>query len=301
MNRIQDFLKRHFYLVNLGLIGVCSSIGGLVLSNLLQSYLITEPPKKVEGDRSKVRHKKPTEKTLHKSRFLVAQRNIFCSSCEPVEEVEETEIAVASMLDAQLLVTLISDDPDWSMAAVKLQDPTRVLMVKVGQKIRDAEITKVETRRLEMMRDGKLEYLELFGDGGKPELPQPETAARPPHPKPPHQDDSIRQVGPNRYEVDRKLVDEFLQNAAMTGDGAKIMPNMKDGRPDGFRLMAIRPNSIFSRLGIRNGDVINAINNQDITSPDKALELYTKLRGASHLTISLTRHNKPLTMTYTIR
>jgi len=299
MNQIQDFLKRHFYLVNLGLIGICSSIGGLVVSNILEGYLITKPPEKKVRDIP--RTKKKPEKKLHKSRFLVAQRNIFCSSCEPVKEVIEAETAVASMMDAQLLVTLVSVDPDWSMAAIKMKEPDQIMMVKVGQQIRDAEITRVETRRVELKRQGRLEYLELFGDGEKKNPAQPATAQRGRKKPGGRFDGSIKKTGPNQYEVDRKLVNEFLQNAAMAGRGAKIVPNMKGGKSDGFRLYAIRPNSIFAKIGIRNGDVIHAINNQDITSPDKALELYTKLRGASHLTISMTRRNKPVTMQYTIR
>lgn len=300
MNQIQDFLRRHFYLVNLALVGICSSLGGLVVSNILEAYLISPPPEKKAKRRRPRRRKKP-EKKLYKSRYKIARRNIFCSSCEPVKEVEKKETAVASVMDAKLLVTLVSEDPNWCMAAIRLKEPVRILMVGVGQKIGGAEITRVETRRVEMLRNGKLEYLLLFGEGG-------EEKKKPTHPKKRRRrgrgdkyDKGIKKIGPNKYEVDRKLVNEFLQNAATAGRGAKIVPNMKNGKSNGFRLYAIRPYSIFSKLGIRNGDVINAVNNQDITSPDKALELYTKIRGASHLTISVTRRNKPVTMHYTIR
>jgi general secretion pathway protein C len=168
----------------------------------------------------------------------------------------------------------------------------------------DAELTRVEMRRVEFRREGRLEYLDLFGEGGESKRPAPRKSSKKRRRRRKHADKydkGIKKIGKHKYEIERKLVNEFLSNAAMAGRGAKIIPNMKNGKSNGFRLYAIRPYSIFSKLGIRNGDVIHAINNQDITSPDKALELYTKLRGASHLTVSITRRNKPVTLHYTIR
>ena len=54
-------------------------------------------------------------------------------------------------------------------------------------------------------------------------------------------------------------------------------------------------------IGLQNGDTIHSINGFDITTPDKALEVYTKVRSASNLTIDLSRRGKPLSMEYSIR
>jgi general secretion pathway protein C len=302
MEQIQTFLRRHFYLVNLFFVGVCSTLGGFLVSNILESYLLRAPKKRESKTRRRRRAKKDDRPKLYKSRYKVANRNIFCSSCETEVETPGEPKAVASLLDAELLVTFVSEDPDWSMAAIRLNEPKRILMVGIGQKVGDAELTRVEMRRVEFKRDGRLEYLDLFGEGGetKKAAPRP-TKKRRRRGRADKYDKGIKKIGKHKYEIERKLVNEFLQNAAMAGRGAKIIPNMKNGKSDGFRIYAIRPYSIFSKLGIRNGDVIHAINNQDITSPDKALELYTKLRGASHLTVSITRRNKPVTLHYTIR
>jgi general secretion pathway protein C len=303
MEQIQTFLRRRFYLVNLFFITVCSSLGGLLVSNILEAYLIRPPKEAKRGRRRRVPRKKKKKKTkLYKSRYTVARRNIFCSSCENKVTEEGKEKAVASLLDAELLVTFVSDDPNWSMAAIRTTEPKRVLMVGIGQTIGDAELIRVEMRRVEFRRNGRLEYLDLFGEGGEKKAPPRKTASRRRRRRRNTKyDKGIKKIGKHRYEIERKLVNEFLSNAAMAGRGAKIIPNMRNGKSDGFRIYAIRPYSIFGKLGIRNGDVIRSINNQDITSPDKALELYTKLRGASHLTVSVTRRNKPVTLHYTIR
>ncbi len=71
--------------------------------------------------------------------------------------------------------------------------------------------------------------------------------------------------------------------------GARVVPAVKNGKPDGFKLYAIRPSSVYAKLGLQNGDTLQSINGFDLTSADKALEVYTKLREAT----SLAGHRHP--------
>jgi general secretion pathway protein C len=66
-------------------------------------------------------------------------------------------------------------------------------------------------------------------------------------------------------------------------------------------MYAIRPNSVFAKIGMQNGDTISSINGFDMTSPDKALEVYTKVRSASNLSVSLVRRGQPVSMEYAIK
>ena len=54
------------------------------------------------------------------------------------------------------------------------------------------------------------------------------------------------------------------------------------------------------RVGFSNGDTIRAINGFEIASPDKALELYTKLRNVDQLTFDLVRRGQPMFLTIKI-
>ncbi len=111
----------------------------------------------------------------------------------------------------------------------------------------------------------------------------------------------IRVVGTNAYEIDKELVDAVLVNPMAVAKGARVVPAVKNGKPSGFKLYAIRPSSIFAKLGLENGDMIVRVNGFDLTTPDQALEVYTKLRDASTLQIELERRHQPLTLTYSIR
>ena len=63
----------------------------------------------------------------------------------------------------------------------------------------------------------------------------------------------------------------------------------------------VRPDGPFAMIGMQNGDIISSINGLEMTSPDKALEVYTKLKSASHLSLGIERNGQKVTKDYNIR
>src|SRR4029079_12465657 len=88
---------------------------------------------------------------------------------------------------------------------------------------------------------------------------------------------------------------------SMLSRSARIVPEIRDGRAAGFRLFSVRPDGPFAKIGLQNGDVISAINGLELTSPDKALEVYTKLKSASHLSVGVERNGPQVPKAYNIR
>ena len=66
----------------------------------------------------------------------------------------------------------------------------------------------------------------------------------------------------------------------------------------GFKLFSIHPDSIYSKIGIQNGDVIKRINGNDVNSPGKALEIFSGLRDASGIDIEIERNGNNLQLRY---
>ena len=103
------------------------------------------------------------------------------------------------------------------------------------------------------------------------------------------------------YEVPKDVVDALLANPMAMAKGVRVVPAVKDGKPSGFKLYAIRPSSLPAHLGFANGDTVRKINGTELTSADKALEVYTKLRDAKKLTVEIERRGAAMTFTYTIK
>ncbi|MBL0215005.1 MAG: hypothetical protein IPQ07_14105 [Myxococcales bacterium] len=114
-------------------------------------------------------------------------------------------------------------------------------------------------------------------------------------------DAGIKTIGANRREITRALVDRVFANPMAVAKEARLVPAVKDGKPIGVKLYAIRPGSLFARLGFVNGDLLMRINGFDVTQPDKALEVYTKLRDAKQLVFSIVRQGKALELIVDIK
>jgi type II secretory pathway component PulC len=107
-------------------------------------------------------------------------------------------------------------------------------------------------------------------------------------------DHAITVVDATHRTIKRDAVDSILGNPMALAGGARVVPAMNGGNVVGFKLYAIRPNSLLARLGFQNGDTLVSINGFALTSAEKALEIYTKIREATFLEFEVQRAGKTL-------
>ena len=320
-----DLLKRYYWSLNLIVIGVSSYFAARASLHVVEAkYLLSEGPQKASITR---RLPPPTPKVAHsKETRAILERNMFCSDCPPIiprdrgpDGDDKKGQEIKSNLPLQLVATLVSVDPEWSFAVIKdtqgrESTDEQGKLVKVfpfamyarGYKIssHEARLERVEERRVYLQVSDHLEYIDLFGVAEKEK-----TLASTKSPTPGAQPSSgdlqkgVRKVSETQYEIDRNLLEKVLGDTNAIARSARVVPSVspKDGKPNGFKLYAIRPDSVYSTIGLQNGDTVSAINGQEINSPEKAFELYAKLRTASGLQISIVRRGQPMTIDYSIR
>jgi hypothetical protein len=114
-------------------------------------------------------------------------------------------------------------------------------------------------------------------------------------------DVGIRAVGENNFEIDKTLVETVLSNPMALAKGARFAQAMKDGKPSGLKVYAVRPSSVYFKLGLYNGDTLNSINGFDINSAEDGLEAYTKFRESQSLQILITRRQQVIQLKYSIK
>jgi general secretion pathway protein C len=246
----------------------------------------------------------------------ILKRNVFCSTCppilpEPEKEQEQGPPAAPeperTNLPIKLMAIMFSpppNNPHWSLAVIRDTEKNSAGPFAIDSLIRDARIVDIQETRVYLDNAGKPEYLDLLDSKVPPVPPPGATAAASATPADPfvtELEKGIRKTGEHSYEVQRGTVDSLLGNMAVLSRSARIVPEVRDGRAAGFRLFSVRPDGPFGKIGIQNGDVIYAINGLDMTSPDKALEIYTKLKSANHLSVALERNGQKITKDYNIR
>ncbi|MBI2389001.1 MAG: general secretion pathway protein GspC [Deltaproteobacteria bacterium] len=111
----------------------------------------------------------------------------------------------------------------------------------------------------------------------------------------------IQKVDDKTFNVDRNVVDKIIENQAELMRSARIIPEQQDGKVVGIRLLNIRPETLLGKLGLQTGDMLKSINGFDMTSPEKALEAYAKLRTAPSIQVGIVRNGKPTNIDFNIK
>jgi general secretion pathway protein C len=104
-----------------------------------------------------------------------------------------------------------------------------------------------------------------------------------------------------RISLRRSYIDQSMRDVASLMTQVQIRPHMENGVPSGLALSSIRPNSIFRRMGLRNGDVITGVDGNEISTVDDAMRLVDNLRSSSNLRVQLKRRGREKTIEYRIR
>jgi general secretion pathway protein C len=108
-------------------------------------------------------------------------------------------------------------------------------------------------------------------------------------------DEGINKLGENEYEISRETLEEVLGDPTQIVQEARVIP-----QKDGLRFFGIRSNSIFWKIGIKNGDTLHKINNVELNDVERALGVFEELRGESNFTIEYTRAGQKYTNEYTV-
>ena len=312
---IDDYFKRFFWTFNLAaLFGaaflLARTVNAFVGGALASPAEKLAAPQKTAG-RSAGRNKKANEISL--TAFL--DRNIFKAAREDISpEPENTEPenveqgnfdegnCEPSTLSANLLSTIVSSDPTVSMAVFQDTGKEETHEVKIGDKLLDqAEIKSIEWRSVKVFRNGRCELFSLDETPKKTRRTPSRPVASNSRPAKGTFGKGVKKTGKDEYEIPRGEIDNVLSNLNQIATQARIVPSFHNGKANGFKLFSIRPGSLYSKIGIQNGDIIQKINGFEMNSPDKALEIYSKLKDAQGITVDLVRRGKTKTLNYNIR
>lgn len=307
---MQDLIKRHFWVLGALVVVTCAVFAAQATNHVLEARLLGESSRAPAVAAVAPLPSAPAKATRSKDGGQLASRDMFCSDCTPMPVAESasadpSQVAITS-LPLMLLATSISTIEAQSAATILNTENQRQGAYGVGDKVPGAgPIKAVHYKYVDFDNGGHLERLVLVG-ATVPVAPPPVAVAEvaPEGEKDETQaaiDNGIKRIDDTNYEIDKALIDKVLANPMAFTKGARVVASVKNGKPDGFKLYAIRPSSPYAKLGLANGDTLQVINGFELNSADKALEVYTKLREATSLEVEITRRGKPVTLKYQIR
>jgi general secretion pathway protein C len=188
--------------------------------------------------------------------------------------------APPSSMPLVLAGLLATDDPKEGMAIIG-ESAQSAKVVSVGHQVPGgAMLHAVYVDRAIIDRNGALESVQLprRSDGSlspMPAQPPPQAA-----------------VAPNNeamLERMRKLVND---DPGVIGQVIRPQPVFAGGKMRGFRIYPGANRQAFSRMGLRAGDLVTAINGTPLDDKDRAQEIFSTLNSSTDARVSVTRNGR---------
>jgi len=111
----------------------------------------------------------------------------------------------------------------------------------------------------------------------------------------------VKKTGESAYLVDRREVENAVANLNEVITQARAVPVLSEGKSTGFKLFSIRQGSIFQKIGLLDGDIVQRVNDTELTDPSKAVGLLEEIQSMGQIRVNFVRSGKLHTYTYTIR
>lgn len=167
-----------------------------------------------------------------------------------IDNIKETTVAIKTKILGKslqiILVGTVIDEAYGSVACIRHIPSGYEGAYRVGDRIKDAVITKITQGEVELTReDGRKELLQ------------------------------VARFSSNEPTIEN-IVSEY-QNPNNILKEISILPAISDGKIKGFKISKIEEDSIVEKSGFKEGDIIKRVNGYSITSIKHAKRLYEQL------------------------
>jgi general secretion pathway protein C len=225
----------------------------------------------------------------------IIDRNLFNTSTE-AEPAKPEPVDIEKLKVTELKLKLwgtVTGEKDRVYAVIEETKAKKQNLYRSGDTIQTASVKMILREKVILTVDGKDEILQMEEFQSRRSRGR---ISRRPSRRRPRQTRSSRSI-----TLSRSMVENAAGNLNNLMKQVRIRPHFRNGKPDGLRLAGIRPNSIFRKMGLRNGDILTGVDGEKIDSVDDALTFYRSLTSATDLNLQIKRRGRPRTLKYNIR
>jgi general secretion pathway protein C len=300
--------KSYFWVLHLLMIAVgayfMADMVNLVVGSHLEAAI--EVPQRGDGLPGKA---VPVALTGTSDYRSIVEGNIFNSKMrgkQPEPEKFQEAAPEPTAPKVPLNMTLIGTAVGHGGASYAIIEDTKTkeqLLYRVGDLLVDeATIARITRNRVEIRHGKEMEVLEvsLNPEEAKAGAQPAPVSSAPVVPKG-TPGSNVRQLSRNRWVLDRREVESAVDNLPQLLTKARIIPNFTEGKPDGFRIFAITEDSLYSKIGLQNGDILHRVNGIEVKDPQNFMKVFEQLKDETSITVDLVRNNQKETFGYEIR
>jgi type II secretion system protein C len=235
----------------------------------------------------------------------IVEQDIFGSSSRTKKSLlGDNGVGPALSAEEELGIVLlgtVAGSPEISRAIIKDIKTNELSLYKTGDTVATAHIESIEKDVVVLLHQGQRKILDL---GTR------ESAARYPVDKQHDADNAQAALSNNAVQaVETNPPSQFHTSAgAKLRDDIEIMltkaviePYTIDGQVEGLKITGLENIRGAEELGLKNGDIIRAVNGHRLTSKQKAYQIFKKARSQAAANIELLRGNENKTLSFPLR
>ena len=310
MEQLQLVLKRYHWVITLVMLTLIAQMVGRGIGLLIEG-LLPAPTVRYESLPPQALSRDTKNQVRSLSYYnVITDRNLFNSNppdtSAPVEAAPANEVAIGKLKDkAKVRGTIVGEGS--AMAMIEVLEKKEVGVYLPGDLIIDgAEISVIQEDGVVYIQNNEQGFLPL-DESEAANRPQASAPTGRPGRGPDAEADSgdgeagVEQVSDTEFIIDEAELQNQLANINQLILQARVVPNFSAGKIDGFKIFAIKPNSIFRKLGLRNGDVLVSVNGVLLDNPQKGLQVFQDLQGQRQFNIDLRRRAENMSYNYEVR
>ena len=227
---------------------------------------------------------------------IITERNLFGGTSQGLAEAAPEEVVLDDMpvalksLGLRLVGTVVANKPEESSAIIEDQSTRKQEVYQEGDRVKQALIKRILRHNVVINTGRRDEVLTMIAEESTGKTPAPKRASR----------TRRRPAAGSSIRLDREELESQMANLNELMQQVRIRPFMEGKRPAGFLVSNIKPGSLFSKMGLRNGDVIQGVNGENITTPDQAVELYESLMEGGEIALEIKRGRRKQNLRYEV-
>ena len=300
-----------------GLIFISYLLGSTLASAFVMLFgdLALQRPKVRKPSVSGVRIVKAVN--YHRVRKTVLARNLFNSAGEfPMEKVEKAEVVEKSefnenaacnksSLGVELLGVIFEGRKSPRSLVTLKEKGYNADIYKVGDAIigqEQAVIHAIELKRVVVNNDGVKECVDLK----EPKYAKSSNTAATSIPKmtsssEPEASEEAESSG--TVVLDQGFVDEALgEGFVKILEVGRMVPHNRDSKMIGYKLIGVKNNSLYTKVGLKSGDVLTKVNGISLTQAEQGFAFYNAFSEEKEVRLEFLKKGKtPTTVTIEIK
>jgi general secretion pathway protein C len=232
----------------------------------------------------------------------ITSRNIFNSGNQPLTETPKTEaVDIDKLKETDLKLKLWGTVTGQDKRAYAVIEDTKAReqnLYRAGDSIQKAVVKLILREKVVLRVDNHDEILAMEevrsskgGRAGNRSLRSLRSSSSPKLPVSSY---------PRKIKLKGAQIEKAMENLGQLMEQANLRPHIVNGQPAGISITGIKPNAIFRKMRLRNGDVITGLNGDSIESVEDAIKVVEQLSSGSNIQLQIKRRGRQQTLDYTI-